>query len=137
MTALNLQPPPSPRTFTIYASAVRTATTSTLINLDAIDVEALTVVINLTAATGTTPSVTFQLQAIDQLSGATYELGSSTGLTSGAMTTAGKAIFRVAPALTDSSTVAKDMVPPLLLFTATHLNGTGNLTYTVSGIMDL
>lgn len=138
MTTTYIQPDPSPHWFSVFGSAVRTATSAVQINTDAIDCDGLTLVVNQTVAGGTSPSVTFKVQGVDPINGETYELGNSTGLTSGAMTTVTQKVFRIGPNLTDASgLVAQDTVPPVLLVTATHANGTGNLTYSVTAVMDL
>lgn len=109
----------------VYASAARTATPDTI----ELEVPGGThyahVVIDVTAVTAT-PSVTFTVSGVDRVSGKIYTL-----LASAAITATGTTVLRIGPALTAAAnTVANDVLPPVIRFTATHADA-DSITYSV------
>lgn len=130
---------PSPRWAEVFnVTAATVAPAPIIVDTQSVDVEALTVLVSVTAATGTTPSLTVTAVGVDPATGINYPLGTGSGLTTGAMTSAAVKVFRINVALPNTAAlIAQDPVPPQLLITPTHLNSTGILTYTVSVILDL
>lgn len=89
---------------------------------------ALRVVINTTAITGTTPTLTVTIQLVDQVSGAVINLLAST-----AISATGTTVLKVAPGLAASANaVAQDYAGPFIQIQAV-VGGTGpSVTATIS-----
>ena len=110
---------------TAFASVARVATP------DAVDVDmgrahGMVVVIDVTA-TSSTPSVVFNVDGFDPLSGKTWTL-----LDSAALTSTGTTILKVAPGLTASANaVATDMIPAIVRIAPIHADA-DSITYTVT-----
>lgn len=91
--------------------------------------QGLYVVVDMTVFTST-GTLTVLVEGYDPVSLKTWTLLSSTALAAAATT-----VLRVDPNLTASANlIAKDMVPPVLKFTATHGNGV-SLTYSISAML--
>lgn len=136
MTATTLQVGPTPREVAVFTAVAQAATpTPVIVNSETVDVEAMTVVLSLTAVTGSA-TLALKLQGVDPITGVVYELGTSTGLALAAQSSPVVKTFRVNVAIPNSTSVAQDAVPPQLLITPT-VAGSGTLTYTVTAIMDL
>lgn len=114
------------RWFGVLPSAARTATPDTQeFDLPA-GYSGLALVVDVTAVTAT-PSVTVKIEGVDRTSGKTWEI-----LTGTAVTATGTSVLRVHPALTASAgATAKDVLPPVVRITATHLDA-DSITYSVA-----
>lgn len=111
-------------TFTVLASAARTATPDT-VELEVAGYRGLHLIIDCTAAADT-PSVVFTIQGVDRVSAKVYTI-----LASAAITGTGTTILRVGPGLTASANVvANDVLPPVIRILATHADG-DSITYSV------
>ena len=113
------------RVQTAYASSARTATPATVdLNVEA--AHGLVLVIDVTAVTST-PSVVFNIDGLDVLTGNTWTL-----LDSAAITGTGTTILRIAPELSASGNlIAKDTVPVSIRIAPVHGNG-NSITYTLT-----
>lgn len=122
----------------LFASVARTATP----NQQQLDTNprgygpgSLTVVINMTAVTAT-GTVTFKVEGVDTVSGATYTILTSADLAAVATT-----VLRIHPNLPPDATppsnhlIAQDMVPPVIRITATHGNAVA-MTYTATALFN-
>lgn len=115
--------------FTIYASAARTATPDTSEIELPVGAQALFVVIDVTAVTAT-PSVVFTVSGVDRVSGKLFTL-----LASAAITGTGTTVLRVSPHLTASANlIAKDHVPPVIRVAPVH-GDADSITYSVAGLL--
>lgn len=113
------------RSYTVWASAARTATPDTEELELPHGAQKAYVVIDCTAVTAT-PSVTFLIEGVDRASGKTFTL-----LQSAAITATGTTVLRINDALTASAnTIAKDCLTPVIRFTATHADA-DSITYSV------
>lgn len=116
------------RSFTVFASAARTATPDTEEKELPSGAKYGVFVIDVTAAAA--PSVVFTISGVDRLSGQVY-----TVLASAAIVGTGTTVLRVGPALTAAANlVANDCLPPIIRVTAAHGNG-NSVTYTMSGMV--
>jgi hypothetical protein len=116
------------KTQTVFASAERTAT-PTAVELDVDTADYLTLVIDV-SATDATPSVVFDIDFVDPLSG-----NSVTILASAAITSTGTTILHVGPGLSASANaVAETILPTRVSITATHAD-TDSITYSVVAIL--
>ncbi len=113
------------RVQTAYSSAARTTTPAT-VDLDVEAAHGLVLVIDVTAVTST-PSVVFNIDGLDELTGNTWTL-----LDSAARTTTGTTILRIAPELSASGNlIGKDTVPARIRIAPVHGNG-NSITYTLT-----
>ncbi len=110
---------------TAYASVSRTASPS-VVDVDMGRAHGMVVIIDVTGAS-VTPSVVFNVDGFDPLSGKTWTL-----LDSAAITGTGTTILKVAPGLTASAnTVATDMIPAIVRIAPVHADA-DPITYTVT-----
>lgn len=136
MATFDIQPTTTPRALKVYAPGTYTSTSTTLIHIDHIDCEGMTVVVNISATpTGTTPTLTLAIAGWDPYAQISYPLGS--GITTGALSAAGTTVLRIHPFGTNSTTVAQDIVPPHVLFTMTIGGTTPSFSASVTAMMDL
>ena len=113
------------RTVTLYPSAARTATPDAII-LNSGRSAAVYMVVEVTAAPSS-PSVVFTIDLWDSASGTAVNL-----LTSAAVASVSSNIYKISPALTESSSlVSTEHVPENIRIKATHGN-TDSITYSVS-----
>lgn len=90
----------------------------------------LVVVINMTAVTAT-GTVTFKIEGVDPVSGATYPI-----ITSAALAAVATTVLRVHPNMPTSGTVtAQDILPPVIRVTATHGNAVA-MTYSATALFN-
>ena len=110
---------------TAYASVSRVASPS-VVDVDMGRAHGMVVIIDVTAAS-VTPSVVFNVDGFDPLSGKTWTL-----LDSAAITGTGTTILKVAPGLTASANaVATDMIPAIVRIAPVHADA-DPITYTVT-----
>ena len=110
---------------TAFASVARVATPS-VVDVDMGRAHGMVVIIDVTAASDT-PSVVFNVDGFDPLSGKTWTL-----LDSAAITGTGTTILKVAPGLTASANaVATDMIPAIVRIAPVHADA-DSITYTVT-----
>ena len=110
---------------TAFASVARVATPS-VVDVDMGRAHGMVVIIDVTAASDT-PSVVFNVDGFDPLSGKTWTL-----LDSAAITGTGTTILKVAPGLTASANaVATDMIPAVVRIAPIHADA-DSITYTVT-----
>ncbi len=110
---------------TAFASTSRVATPS-VVDVDMSRAHGMVVIIDVTAAS-VTPSVVFNVDGFDPLSGKTWTL-----LDSAAITGTGTTILKVAPGLTASANaVATDMIPAIVRIAPVHADA-DPITYTVT-----
>ena len=110
---------------TAFASVARVATPDT-VDVDMGRAHGMVVVIDVTVAL-VTPSVVFNVDGFDPLSGKTWTL-----LDSAAITGTGTTILKVAPGLTASANaVATDMIPAVVRIAPIHADA-DSITYTVT-----
>lgn len=96
-------------------------------DLDNLSARGATVVVNITAITGTTPSLTVTVEGKDPLSGKYFTL-----LASAALTATGTTVLSIGPALTAAAnSVANAFVPPIFRIRATIAGTTPAVTATV------
>lgn len=109
-------------------TAASTGVTGT--NLDTSQCKGMIVFINVTAITGTTPTLTVTLKGIDPASGTAYTI-----LASSAINATGLTVLRVYPALPASAnSTANDVVPTTCRIDTTIGGTTPAVTATVSAI---
>lgn len=88
-------------------------------------------VIDVTAISGTSPSLTVTIEGKDSLSGKYYTI-----LQSAALTAVGTTVLRIHPAMTAAAnTVAADMMPDAFRVTAAIAGTTPSVTATVAAIL--
>jgi hypothetical protein len=86
-----------------------------------------TVVIDITAITGTTPTATFTVEGKDEVSGKYYTILASTALNS-----TGTTVLRIYPGLTAAAnSVASSLIPKIFRVTCTITGTTPAVTATV------
>lgn len=114
----------------VLASAARTSDPSIdTYRVKGGEVSGLLLVIDVTSVTAT-PSVTFTIKGVDQVSGKTWDI-----LASAAITGTGTTVLRVHPALTASANaIAQDVVPTFFTVTAVHAD-TDSITYSVAAYL--
>lgn len=136
MATFDIQPSTTPRALKVYAPGTYTSTSTTLVHIDHINCEGMTIIVNISATpTGTTPTMVVQVQGWDPYAMVAYNLGS--GITTGTLNASGTTILRIHPFGTNSTTVAQDIVPPHTLFTMTIGGTTPSFSASVTAMMDL
>lgn len=121
--------PGSGHVFTVFASAARTGTPDTEEFELPPAMRQGVFVIDVTAIAAT-PSVVFKVDGVDRASGKAINL-----ITSAAIVGTGTTVLRINDALTAAAnTIVKDVVWPVLRFTATH-GDADSITYTMTGIV--
>lgn len=99
-------------------------------NLDLTQCKGILVFVNITAITGTTPTLTVTLKGIDPASGTAYTI-----LASAALNATGLTVLKVYPGLTASANVvASDVVPTTCRIDSAIAGTTPAVTATVSAI---
>lgn len=115
-----------PPVYEVFASAARTATSTSKPSENSGRYRGGVFVIDVTAVADT-PSVVFTIQGRDPVSGKAYTI-----LTSAAITGTGTTVLRVYPGLTAAANVTvSDILPAQWQVLATHAD-TDSITYSVS-----
>lgn len=104
-----------------------TATTSNGDTLENLSSQAVHVVVNITALTGTTPTATFTVQGYDESSNTYYPM-----LVSTALAATGQTVLKVGPSMTAAANLAvNDFVPKFFRVICVLGGTTPNITATV------
>lgn len=114
----------------LLPSAARTATINTTDRSDP-NAEGVHVIVDITAASGTTPTLTPAIQGKDPASGNYYTL-----LTGAALTAAGTTVLKVAPGVTPAANVAvSDFLPDTWRVVCTIGGTTPSFTFSVGAVL--
>lgn len=136
--ASTIQLDPSPRGQVLLASSARTANGSLGVNTDSFDVNGLTLFVDVTAVSGTTPSLTLTVQgSVPPTFSKQYTVGTSTDLTTGSITGVTTKKLVINPQIPNSATVAQDLVPPYLYLSWAITGTTPSFTFSVTALLDM